>query len=203
MNTLEQLITFDEVNLQETAFSNGVYINLRHNTDDIDAIINSFSRIYRVLFQTVKGTKPVLDYIYSSPRVPVESRVRECLTKAHPLMVSSVERKQLGYRYQSFSHHFLYGTHLVYKFQTDDDKLVSDISNSLLNNINTVDNHTSNILIQPVGATEAQATDRFSQDEYFNYISSPLNDDGSDTLLTHMVKSSPPMKYALQYSYHR
>ena len=203
MNTLEQLITFDEINLEETAFSNGVYINLRHNTDDTDEIISSFERIYRVLFQTIKGVKPVLEHVYRTPRIPVENRVDECLSKGNPVMVSSVERKHELHRYQTFSHHLLYGAHQYYRLKSEDESMVNNISNALLNNIPTIDNSESNILIQPVGASEDQQNDRFSREEYYKYISNPLNDDGKDTLLTYMIKSSPKMSYSLHYSYHK
>lgn len=204
MNILEQFLNEEnQVAAKSTKFKYGTYITMRHNTNDVLSVVEEFNKIYLLSYHLVKGAKVSADQTYTTPRVPVESRVKKSMEQKLPIMISSLQVKATETKQTIFSHHFLYGGQWSVSYQ-DDYSYVNDLKSALPNYISTVTNNQSNILIQPIGLKDDQSLDRPTDKTFYDYITNYVNDREEDTLLTQMVKQSPTgQKFALYYSYIR
>lgn len=201
MNILETFFAEQSPVVRTTDYKYGTYITLRHSTSDANEVIQDIQKIYLLSYQLIKGIKITSSDTYTTPRVPVPSRIEKSIETRQPLMVSSLQQKTSKTGTVLFSHHYLYGGHWSINHESDVEYL-NDLLAAIPNYIGTVSKSPKNILIQPVGIREEQELDRPNDESFYGYITNYVNDKEEDTLLTQMVKQSPTgLKFALHYSY--
>jgi hypothetical protein len=149
----------------------------------------------------VKNQSLVDDLVISSPRCPVEMRVTECIKKQHPILISSVQRKERNGKTALLSHHFFYGSKWR-DSSMNDDSFTAELAETLPRKLSTVRQARTNILVQAVGLKDEQHLDRPTDSSFYAYIKDIVNDREEDNLLTQMIKQSPTgLRFALHYTY--
>lgn len=200
MNALAAMLSGEgndlDVVKQRSRFHYGAHIILRHNTTEEQVIIDGFKDFYQVAFQQIRGVKVISKEIESTPRVPVDFRIRELIRLSRPLSASSLQQtKDSNGDLVYLSHHFLWGLHWDV-MSGREDEFSASLGEALTTHLKSVDNDRRNVLIKSLGDTNPE--DMVTESNLFEYLTYGRE---RDTLISHMTDKSPLRKFSVYYQY--